>query len=99
MRIDNLGAIQAGREFDQKQRPEIRERKAPEPPEKPMTSQRSVRYQKHASTNRWMIKVLDVHSKEIIREIPDRKRLDMAAAMKDYLGQVQVSGKIKDSRC
>jgi len=99
MRIDNLGAFQAGREYDQKQRPEVREREKPEQNETAMTSQRSVRYQKHCSTERWMIKVLDVQNDEVIREIPDRRRLDRAAVMEYYLGQIQDSGKIKDSRC
>ncbi len=90
MRIDNLGAFQAGREFDQKLRPEGREMKEPETPR---ASQRSVRYQKHDSTNRWMIQVVDKQSDEVIREIPDRRRLDMAAAMKNYIGKLQ------DTRC
>ncbi len=90
MKIDNLGTFQAGREFEQKLRPEAREIKEPETQG---PSKRSVRYQKHQSTNRWMIKVVDMQSDEIIREIPDRKRLDMAAAMQNSLGKMQ------DIRC
>lgn len=88
MRIDNLAAFQAGREYDQKVRPEVRQVKQPET-EPVSTSQRAVRFQKHQDAGRWMIQVVDLGSDTVIREIPDQKRLDMAAAMKNLVGSMQ----------
>ena len=90
MKLDNLAAFQASREFDFKMRPEVKEHKQPEAPE---VSQRSVRFQKHQSTDRWMIKVVDSRSNEVIREIPDQQSLDVAAAMKSQIGMMQ------DTKC
>ncbi len=88
MRVDNLAAFQAGREYDKKERPEVRQVKQPEA-EPVSTSQRAVRFQKHQNAGRWMIQVVDLGSNEVIREIPDQKRLDMAAAMKNLVGSLQ----------
>jgi len=90
MKLDNLAAFQASREFDYKLRPEVKERQQPEAPE---VSQRSVRFQKHQSADRWMIKVVDARSNEVIREIPNQQSLDIAAAMKSQIGVNQ------DKRC
>ena len=90
MRIDNLGAYMAGREYEQKSRPEVREMKRPEIEKHPVTtSQRAVRFQKHQDAGRWMIQVVDLGNDKVIREIPDQKRLDMAAAMKHLVGSMQ----------
>lgn len=91
MRIDSMEAYQAGQKSEQKARPEVRAVKRSE--SAAGASQRAVRFQKHQSANRWMVQVVDLGSDEVIREIPDQKRLDMAAAMLNMIGKLQ------DSRC
>ena len=86
VRIDTMGAIVSGRENDRKARPEVRETRAPE---KPTPSQRSVRFQKHQGAGRWMAEVVDIYNNEVIREIPNRKALDVVGEMKHQLGKIQ----------
>jgi len=90
MKLDNLSVFQVSREFEHKKRPEMKEL---EKPESNRTSQRSVQFQKHQSSERWMVRVVDAHSKEVIREIPDQQALDRAAHMRNMLGRMH------DARC
>ena len=92
MRIDNAAAFQASREYEQKVRPEVREVKQPQV-ETTRTSQRAVRFQKHQKAERWMVEVVDIYNNEIIREIPNRKALDVVGELKNLVGKMQ------DTRC
>ena len=92
MRIDSAAAFQASRERDQKARPEVRELKQPET-ETARTSQRAVRFQKHHKAERWMVEVVDIYNNEVIREIPNRKALDVVGELKNLVGKMQ------DTRC
>ena len=76
----------AGLKSEQKARPEVRQAKQAETA---TTSQRSVRFQKHQSAERWMVQVVDVYNNEVIREIPNRKMLDVVGEMKSQLGKLQ----------
>ncbi len=87
MRIDSIGAYQAGQKSEQKARPEVREVKRQE--SSVGASQRSVRFQKHSGSERWMVQVVDVYNNEVIREIPNRKMLDVVGEMKSQLGKMQ----------
>ncbi len=88
MRIDSIAAFQASREHEQKSRPEIREIKKPEV-EADSTSKRAVRFQKHARAERWMVEVVDIYNNEVIREIPNRKALDVVGELKHLVGKMQ----------
>ncbi len=87
MRIDSIGAYQAGQQSERKARPEVREVKGSE--SAVHTSQRSVRFQKHQGAERWMVQVVDVYNNEVIREIPNRKMLDVVGEMKTLIGKMQ----------
>ena len=86
MRIDNLGAYVAGQESSQKKRPEMPQVKQPE---LAANSQRSLRFHKHQGAERWQVQVVDIYSNEIIREIPNRKALDIVGEMKNLIGRMQ----------
>jgi uncharacterized FlaG/YvyC family protein len=90
MRVETNPALQAQRDQAQKVRPEVRELK---PPDSAASSQRSLRFQKHQGAGRWMVQVVDVYNNEIIREIPNRKALDVVGEMKNLVGKMQ------DVRC
>ena len=87
MRIDSIGAYQAGQKSEQKARPEVREVKRQE--SSAGASQRSVRFQRHSGAERWMVQVVDVYNNEVIREIPNRKMLDVVGELKSQLGKMQ----------
>ncbi|MGM7702911.1 flagellar protein FlaG [Pseudalkalibacillus sp. Hm43] len=48
----------------------------------------SLRFQLHEQSEEYYVQVIDDKSKEVIREIPDRKFLDMYAAMAELVGIV-----------
>lgn len=87
MRIDSIGAYQAGQQSERKARPEIREIKSAETAAR--TSQRTLRFQKHQGAERWMVQVVDVYNNEVIREIPNRKMLDVVGEMRSQIGRMQ----------
>jgi uncharacterized FlaG/YvyC family protein len=87
MRIDSMGAYQAGQKSEQKARPEVRELKHADA--STGASKRSVRFSKHQGAERWMVQVVDVYNNEIIREIPNRKMLDVVGELKSQLGKMQ----------
>ncbi len=87
MRIDTLGAYQAGRKGEINARPEVREVKRDQT--STGSSQRSVRFQKHQRADRWMVQVVDVYNNEVIREIPNRKMLDVVGEMKSLIGKMR----------
>lgn len=88
MRIDNAAAFQASREFEQKARPEIRETKKPEV-ETDTSSKTALRFQKHQKAERWMVEVVDIYSNKVIREIPNRKALDVIGELRNLVGKMQ----------
>lgn len=47
---------------------------------------RSVSFKLHEELDRYYVEVIDNKTKDVIREIPDKKILDMYAKMKEYLG-------------
>lgn len=49
-------------------------------------SNRRFEYSVHEKTNEIMIKVIDENTKEVIREIPPKKILDMVASMLEMAG-------------
>ena len=87
MRIDSVGAYQAGQKSEHKARPEVREVKRQDA--STGASQRSVRFQRHSGAERWMVQVVDVYNNEVIREIPNRKMLDVVGEMRSQLGKMQ----------
>ncbi len=46
----------------------------------------SLRFELHEQLQEYYVKVIDVATDEIIREIPSKKFLDMYAAMTEYMG-------------
>ncbi|WP_223701309.1 flagellar protein FlaG [Sutcliffiella deserti] len=46
----------------------------------------SVRFELHDKLKEYYVKVVDVATDEVIREIPSKKFLDMYAAMTEYMG-------------
>jgi flagellar protein FlaG len=48
----------------------------------------SLKFQLHEQSDEYYVQVIDDKSKEVIREIPDRKFLDMYAAMAELVGIV-----------
>lgn len=88
MRIDSIAALQASREYEQKARPEVRETKKPEV-KTDTSSKTAVRFQKHARAERWMVEVVDIYNNEVIREIPNRKALDVVGELKNLVGKMQ----------
>ncbi len=90
MRIDSIAVFQAKRESNQKARPEVRETTQPETAR---TSLRSLRFQKHQGSQRWMVEVVDAYNNEVIREIPNRKMLDVVGELRSQIGKMQ------DTRC
>ena len=53
---------------------------------KPSTT--SLKFELHEKLNDYYVTVIDDDTKEVIREIPSKKMLDMYAAMKEFMGLV-----------
>lgn len=49
-------------------------------------SHTSLKFELHEKLEKYYVKVIDDKTKEIVREIPSKKMLDMYAAMKEFLG-------------
>lgn len=48
----------------------------------------SLKFTMHEELKEYYVQIVDEKTKEVIREIPSKKMLDMYAAMKDFLGLV-----------
>lgn len=48
----------------------------------------SLKFTLHEDLQEYYVKIIDDKTKEVIREIPPKKLLDMYAAMKEYLGLI-----------
>lgn len=46
----------------------------------------SLKFELHDKLNKYYVKVVDDNTKEVVREIPPKKLLDMYAAMTEFLG-------------
>lgn len=46
----------------------------------------SLRFELHDELNKYYVKVIDERTKEVIREIPSKKLLDIYASMTEFLG-------------
>lgn len=46
----------------------------------------SLKFELHEKLNDYYVQVIDDDTKEVIREIPSKKMLDMHAAMKEFMG-------------
>lgn len=46
----------------------------------------SLKFELHEKLNQYFVKVIDDNTKEVVREIPPKKLLDMYAAMTEFLG-------------
>lgn len=53
----------------------------------------SLKFELHEKLNDYYVQVIDDETKEVIREIPSKKMLDMHAAMKEFIG-VMIDEKI-----
>ena len=49
-------------------------------------SHTSLKFEFHEKLNDYYVQVIDDNTKEVVREIPSKKVLDMYAAMKEYMG-------------
>ena len=45
-----------------------------------------LRFQLHEDSDRWMVRVVDIHEDEIVREIPPEKVLNVVAQIQSVLG-------------
>lgn len=50
------------------------------------TSSASLEFKFHEKLDEYYAQIIDKNTKQVIREIPPKKMLDIFAAMKDYLG-------------
>ncbi len=46
----------------------------------------SLKFELHEKLEKYYVKVIDDKTKEVVKEIPSKKMLDMYAAMKEFLG-------------
>jgi len=53
-----------------------------------MPTNTSLKFTMHEELKEYYVQIVDESTKEVIREIPSKKMLDMYAAMKDFLGLV-----------
>ena len=53
-----------------------------------MPTNTSLKFTVHEELKEYYVQIVDEKTKEVIREIPSKKMLDMYAAMKDFLGLV-----------
>jgi flagellar protein FlaG len=51
-------------------------------------SHTSLKFELHEKLNDYYVTVIDDDTKEVVREIPSKKMLDMYAAMKEFMGLV-----------
>ena len=51
-------------------------------------SHTSLKFELHEKLNDYYVTVIDDETKEVVREIPSKKMLDMYAAMKEFMGLV-----------
>lgn len=51
-----------------------------------MPSHTSLKFTLHEDLKEYFVAIVDDNTKEVIREIPPKKLLDMYAAMKDFIG-------------
>lgn len=51
-------------------------------------SQTAIKFEMHEKLDEYYVKVIDERTKEVIREIPSKKLLDLYAAMKDFIGLI-----------
>jgi len=51
-------------------------------------SHTSLKFELHEKLNDYYVQVIDDDTKEVVREIPSKKVLDMYAAMKEYMGLI-----------
>lgn len=49
-------------------------------------TQTSLKFQLHEKSNEYYVQVIDDASKEVVKEIPSKKLLDMYVTMKEFLG-------------
>jgi len=49
-------------------------------------SHTSLKFELHEKLNHYYVQVIDDDTKEVVREIPSKKVLDMYAAMKEFIG-------------
>lgn len=49
-------------------------------------SHTSLKFELHEKLEKYYVKVIDDKTKEVVKEIPSKKMLDMYAAMKEFLG-------------
>ena len=49
-------------------------------------SHTSLKFELHEKLNDYYVQVIDDDTKEVIREIPSKKMMDMYAAMKEFMG-------------
>ena len=50
------------------------------------TTSVQLRYQYHENLNQYYVTLVDTNNDEVVREIPNKKLLDMYAAMLDFVG-------------
>lgn len=48
----------------------------------------SLKFELHEELNDYYVTIIDDDTKEVVREIPSKKMLDMYAAMKEFMGLV-----------
>lgn len=53
-----------------------------------MPTNTTLKFTMHEELKEYYVQIVDEKTKEVIREIPSKKMLDMYAAMKDFLGLV-----------
>ncbi|TCT20443.1 flagellar protein FlaG [Melghiribacillus thermohalophilus] len=51
-------------------------------------SRTSIQFQFHEKLNEYYVTIVDTESKEVIREIPPKKLLDIYAAMAEFMGLI-----------
>jgi flagellar protein FlaG len=51
-------------------------------------TQSHLEFEMHEKLNEYYVKIINNHTKEVIREIPSKKMLDAHAAMKEFLGLI-----------
>ncbi|GKU83391.1 hypothetical protein NCCP28_27870 [Niallia sp. NCCP-28] len=51
-----------------------------------MPTQTSLKFELHEKLHDYYVKIIDDTTKEVIREIPSKKMLDMYAAMREFMG-------------
>ena len=52
------------------------------------TTQTSLKFELHEKLNEYYVKIIDDTTKDVIREIPSKKMLDMYASMQEFMGLI-----------